>query len=633
MLNVKVSKGLLSGTYDFRFTYELTQQEIDYGSLDSPVNIKDPKEITFIFKDVPVSPEKLTDFSFYQGEKAHPVWSCNKVIDHFNKLMIWGSKEMPQALFYSFPDRPFYFPSKFYLEFTNEQHLPIVSVVPYSKILVVQTEASTWGVKGNSGLVDAPSPYIEFSINSSFGTIAPKSVRPVRNKLFFLSRQGVVALNSLYAVDDTYNVDLVDRNIKNIVPQDKDAVGIQFDNQYWLNFPNNSITLRWYINKNAWVQDKYLSWSDFNGVFKYQIRDGELEFITHPSTYDSGVHIYKIGVDYELPIDISQPVASKFETSFLNQNYPFHPKNYKETKLDFTLQNEYNNSTTSLYTMNDNEDITDLNIHFIDNIAALPNHFYRVGYDFTPQTRDLDAGTFSTSYVDTYDGDNFLPHSHTAVDGLIFKDVVELDARFFETTLTDSYDGGSFTAHASTIVTLDGYDTFVDIEEINEAFSHLGIESVSVREFDTNTVYDLDFTIADDHIIFQMPNVIKGSLFDVRVVGNFKNYIAGASVTDVTFDDKLTFKTWVVSEDKTLNLDNINSYDQAKADVDFNLASRLGTWVFGSSDFGKTVTAVKTIKLSGKGYNAKLYMEDNSKSKWTLESLGLTYKMKRARSR
>jgi hypothetical protein len=633
MLNVKVSKGLLSGTYDFRFVYELKQQQIDYSNLDNPVDLVEPKELSFIFKDVPISPEKLTDYTFYQGNKAHPVWSCNKVIDHFNKLMIWGSKEMPQALFYSFPDRPFYFPSKFYLEFTNEQHLPIVSVVPYSKILVVQTEASTWGVKGNSGLVDAPSPYIEFSINSSFGTIAPKSVRPVRNKLFFLSRQGVVALNSLYAVDDTYNVDLVDRNIKNIVPQDKDAVGIQFDNQYWLNFPNNSITLRWYINQNAWVQDKYLSWSDFNGVFKYQIRDGELEFITHPSTYDSGVHIFKVGVDYELPVDISQPVASKFETSFLNQNYPFHPKNYKETKLDFTLQNEYNNSTTSLYTMNDNEDITDLNIHFIDNIAALPNHFYRVGYDFTPQTRDLDAGTFSTSYVDTYDGDNFLPHTHTAVDGLIFKDVVELDARFFETTLTDSYDGGSFTAHASTIVTLDGYDTFVDIEEINEAFSHLGIESVSVREFDTNTVYDLDFTIADDHIIFQMPNVIKGSLFDVRVVGNFKNYIAGASVTDVTFDDKLTFKTWVVSEDKTLNLDNINSYDQAKADVDFNLANRLGTWVFGSSDFGKTVTAVKTIKLSGKGYNAKLYMEDNSKSKWTLESLGLTYKMKRARSR
>ena len=632
-LNVKVSKGLLSGTYDFRFVYELKQQRINYQDLKQPIDVVPVQETSFIFKDVPVSPEKLTDFTFFQGDKAHPVWSCNKVIDHFNKLMIWGSKEMPQALFYSFPDRPFYFPSKFYLEFTNEENLPLVSVVPYSKILVVQTEASTWGVKGNSGLVDAPSPYIEFSINPSFGTIAPKSVRPVRNKLFFLSRQGVVALNSLYAVDDTYNIDLVDRNITNIVPQDKDAVGIQFDNQYWLNFPNNSITLRWYINQNAWVQDKYLSWSDFNGVFKYQIRDGKLEFITYPSTYDSDVYIYKIGVDYDLPVDITQPVASKFETSFLNQNYPFHPKNYKETKLDFTLQNEYNNSTTALYTMNDNEDITNQYIHFIDNIAALPNHFYRVGYDFRPQTRDLDAGTFTLSYVDTYDGDNFLPHSHSVVDGLIFLEVTTLDANGFATALPNTYDGGSFSLHASSIVTADGYDTFLDIEEINETFGHLGIEAVSVREFDTDTVYDLDFTIADDHIIFQMPNVIKGSLFDVRVLGNFKNYIGGASITDVTFDDKLTFKTWVVSEDKTLNLDNINSYDQAKADVDFNLANRLGTWTFGTSNFGNTVTAVKTIKLSGKGYNAKLYMEDNSKSKWTLESLGLTYKMKRARSR
>jgi hypothetical protein len=37
--------------------------------------------------------------------------------------------------------------------------------------------------------------------------------------------------------------------------------------------------------------------------------------------------------------------------------------------------------------------------------------------------------------------------------------------------------------------------------------------------------------------------------------------------------------------------------------------------------------------LSGRGYNSKISIIEDSKSKWTLESLGITYKMKKARSR
>ena len=111
----------------------------------------------------------------------------------------------------------------------------------------------------------------------------------------------------------------------------------------------------------------------------------------------------------------------------------------------------------------------------------------------------------------------------------------------------------------------------------------------------------------------------------------------GSYVTlrDVTYDDALTFDTYIISEDQTLNFNNYSGYDQASVDigVDLTAKERLGDWTFGTSDFGKKVTAVKTIKLSGKGYNAKLYLEDTSKSKWTLESMGITYKMKRARSR
>ena len=123
---------------------------------------------------------------------------------------------------------------------------------------------------------------------------------------------------------------------------------------------------------------------------------------------------------------------------------------------------------------------------------------------------------------------------------------------------------------------------------------------------------------------------------DFFVSGNVAlNLLESVTIRDVTYDDELTFNTYIISEDQTLNFDNYSGYTQATVDVGVDLTEkeRLGDWVFGTSDFGKKVTAVKTIKLSGKGYNSKLYLEDTSSSKWTLESLGITYKMRRARSK
>ena len=70
-----------------------------------------------------------------------------------------------------------------------------------------------------------------------------------------------------------------------------------------------------------------------------------------------------------------------------------------------------------------------------------------------------------------------------------------------------------------------------------------------------------------------------------------------------------------------------------EANLVFDLGTNLGTWVFGISEFGDILTAVKTLKLSGKGYNFRFKIEDQTASKWTLESVGITFKMKKARSR
>jgi hypothetical protein len=575
-LDFSVNK-LISGTYDFEVTFAFKT----YVYSSSTLTLNNTQYFSGETNNITITEEPLQDYPGLVDElKLKAVWSCNKVIEHFGKLMIWGSTEMPTAVFYSFPDRPTYFPTKFYLDFQNDEGSPVQSVAPYMNILVAQTEDRTWGIRGNSGLLDSPAPYIPFMINPTVGTIAYKSVRPVRNHLFFLSKQGVIALKSLYAADEQYNIDFMDRNVRNIVAQDTKAVGIQYDNQYWLNFPESGITLRWYIDKKAWVQDKYTAWEDFNGVLKWQVIDGKLEFITYPSRFEDegNTFMYKVGVDYSLPTDLGEAVVAKFETSFLNQNYPFHPKNYKEAKLDFTLQNEYNLGRNALYEMESNEDIIGT-VHTIQ-ATIIKNHRYRLQYNFVEE----------------------------------------------ETTIID---GGVYQTPANQFTeTLDGGANYITASELLDLLYYYAVGSVLI-----NGVYAELFPINYNTVEFLVPN--NGGGNELTVIGSFTGYEDGASLFDASYSDTLIFKTWVISEDQALNIDNYEGYNEALADVDIDLAmkDRMGDWVFGTSDFGKKVTAVKTIKLSGKGYNAKLYMEDYTRSKWTLESLGLTYKMKRARSR
>jgi hypothetical protein len=594
-IQISITKGLNAGTFDFKFNFVAKRQFFD--SIGSQLILISEHPYSFVYPNISVTQERYQDYPGLETVpdlKLNPIWSCNNVIEHFGKLMVWGSTEMPHALFYSFPDRPTYFPTYFYLDFSNNDNDPLLAVTPFMNILVAQTEDQTWGIRGNSGIITAPSPYIPFSINPTVGTIAPKSVRSVRNHLFFLAKTGVVALKSLYAADEQYNIEFVDRNIFNIVPQDKEAVGIQFDNQYWLNFPNFGITLRWYIDKKAWVLDRFGSytsqdgvytlvkgaWYEYNGVFKWQNKNGKLEFISKPSRFfaNDTLGISKIGIDYSLPTDIGGNVLARFETSFLNQNYPFHPKNYKETKLDFTVQNEYNKNVGQIYVMDTNEDIVNNSIHEItSNLGLIPNHRYEMQYYYDYETNILDAGSNWAVYEDVVDG---------------------------------------------------GADWFNITDTIVEGFYFVIIDSVLVNDI------VIPFDVVDGNTVqFVLPNDIGDGL-PFRLTGHFENYTLGSDLTNVTYDEDFKFKAWVISENTTLNIDNtLDSYEEALVEETVNKGTKMGSWTFGVSDFGNKVTVVKTMKLAGKGYNAKIYVEDESKTKWTLESMGITYKMKRARSR
>jgi hypothetical protein len=420
-------------------------------------------------------------------------------------------------------------------------------------ILVVQSPSYTWGIKG-----DVPFPlteaegdiYRKITINPTIGCIAPNSVKNVRNQLYFLSKEGVFTLRALYAEDNRYNVDPIDRNIYNIVPRDETAIAAYFDDQYWLQFPQTGETLRYYVDKKAWVKDIYSGWEDFGGVFKYINESGKLRFITQLSQFEDGdpVKIFDVEVDYSLPTDLTKDITSKMTTSYLNQNYPFHPKNYKEAKFDFAIQNEYNTSLAELPIASYAE--TSNYVQFTVNLTD--RHFYSI--------------TFLTTEINSP-----YPAAYT----------VEIDAV--------SVGSGNITQTGDNLSTI-------------RFMSNKG-GNVTVKITVTGKVNTTNMSAA-----------------------SIKLY-------DSTYDQTVTFNTLVLSEEGTLNVDPIASYVDADVEVPINLGTQLGNWTFGTSNFGNVIVAIKTVKLSGRGYNSKISIIEDSKSKWTLESLGITYKMKKARSR
>ena len=555
--------GIPAGIWDFKI-------DVMYYRLIIPSNNTINLEQTYLVTEASAIYERVTvTETKLSGTEVLPsksLWSCNKVMVHYDKLLAYGSTTAPETLFVSDPTEKNWFPQTARIKFDTDEDEPIQAITSFMQILVVQSESKTWGLKGTQSSVIAAQTtgealYEVFDISPVYGTIAPKSVRPVRNRLYFLSKEGIVELNSLYAVDFRYNVNELDRNIKNIVPRDRNAVAIQHDYQYWINFPETNQTLRYYIDKGAWVKDTYgvdtnndysENRYDFDGVHKYISRDGELTFLTNLTGLDTDpqtLEMYEIRVDETLPSDFAKPFKSTFETANLNQGYPFHQKKYLETRLDFTLQNEYN---LGKQPMEKYSEVRQAGYHQFQALI-LPHHEYELGYE-----------------------ENIISNV-TAVEF--------------------SLDGTNFTPVANYALTTN------------------------------NTI--LSFLLPE----FVVPT---GSLVYIKVTATYpsENLSYLSTLRDKTYANQISFNTFSISEQGTLNLDNLSSYDDEDAVIDINLGTVFGpseTWIFDESAFDDRITAVKTVKLSGRGFNYKLYFTDRSKAKWTLETLGITFKLKRAR--
>ena len=527
--------------------------------------------------DFPVLPEKLSNYPNEENPKRtfdlHGVWSCNKVIEHFGKIIAYGSTDMPDTMFISAPEDVslFYFPHLFTKQFLTDAKEPLESVIAFSTILVAQTANRTWGIKGNSSLVfldddarvENPEAYRVFDINTAIGTIAHKSVRPVRNQLYFLSSQGIMSLVSLYATDDKYNVRPLDKNISNIVPLDKQASAIQHDNQYWISFPKTGEVFRFYIDQQAWMKDSFENFEEFNGWIWMSTKDGQLRFVTRPMRLNQGdpYTVYEGIVDKGLPTDFDKNIISEFLTANLNQDQPFHTKRYRELKMSFAVQNQ-----------------------FLPPLKPIQNTVSQVGDE----------------YIVQFTGTRF--HIYNVEFSL------ETTQQMYEEGARPDY----FDLGDLEVLSAKGLD--------NEPLDFETNEDNTIDVFLGNYEGPVFLTVKDnDNLIKDTDVVVTDVTYDFNIVGGV------VADSDNQIINRVTFEQFRLLDGEIVTVDNLP--------VAQSLGSRFRVFELQNTPFGDVKRNVQTVRLAGTGYNLALYMIDKSRTKWTLESLGIAFRMRKTRSR
>jgi hypothetical protein len=131
---------------------------------------------------------------------------------------------------------------------------------------------------------------------------------------------------------------------------------------------------------------------------------------------------------------------------------------------------------------------------------------------------------------------------------------------------------------------------------------------------------------------FSIPN-IDFAYAEVDVL--FHNDETGNTIAlkDNTYDTSINFATLVRTEKELLNIPPEDyALELEFSPVEIALGTTFGEWEFNQDPLGEAINVVKTVKLSGKGYNIKTVFVDFTRSKWTLETLGIAYKLRKTRS-
>lgn len=243
------------------------------------------------------------------------IHSCNRLVLHWNRLILYGDSSKKDMVYISDLDRPEYFPTLGTLKFENERQEGITAVVEFRDMLVVFTPNSIQALFGKS-----PQDYNRVNLSSSIGCIAPQSAKVVGNYVAFLSQEGIHILKSLGYTEQRANVQKIDNQIDNIVPRETDACAIVVDGQYQITFPQQKKRLRFYLHQGVWTKDESEK-LDFRRSYEW---NGEVFGLR------DGGEVLKMGGAYD---DAGFVYTDRYTFKDYTFGEPYNPKKLKEMQL------------------------------------------------------------------------------------------------------------------------------------------------------------------------------------------------------------------------------------------------------------------------------------------------------------
>lgn len=249
-------------------------------------------------------------------EDTSKIHQCNRILLHWQRLIMYGDPTQKDMIYISDLDRPAYFPTLATLRFDNTQREELTALVEFRDMLVAFTPHSIQALYGKS-----PEDFSRVNLSTSVGCIAPFSAKVMENYITFLSHEGVHILKSLGYSETRLNVQKIDSAIDNIVPRHKDASAIVSNGQYQITFPQLGTRLRFYYLQGVWTKDESemltfsRSW-EFDGELFAQKADGEV-----------------LKMDDAVLMDAGHTYTDRYVFKDYDFGEPYNPKKLKEMQL------------------------------------------------------------------------------------------------------------------------------------------------------------------------------------------------------------------------------------------------------------------------------------------------------------
>lgn len=225
-------------------------------------------------------------------DPSSSIHRCRYIKLHWDRLFLSGDPDLPQNVYFTdlglSPNFPqVYIPAVYSFDVTSASGSPITGMVNFRDTLTVFTSDSIHAVFGSQPDEAFPDFFILRPIHPEIGAMSGRSIVLVGNSVLFVSRQGIYALTNVVASNTYMNVKYISGKVEDTyrtITRPDLAVAVYHDHQYKVSFPEDNLTFRWYVNRQAWAMDEGYR------VGAYVVRNADLYW---SSQVDGNV--YKMG--------------------------------------------------------------------------------------------------------------------------------------------------------------------------------------------------------------------------------------------------------------------------------------------------------------------------------------------------